>query len=450
MYFDWDFWSRPEQMWKPGPERHTVYLCGRGWGKTSVGANAVIWMSRNPEMCAGSIGIAGRTANDVNETMIEEGVLRWSPPNWQPVWNMSRKTLIWPNGCRARLYSGDVPKSFRGPNIGFLWSDELPHWQRAKKSWDMAMLALRKGKRSRSIVTTTPIGVPTIIKLVYKTDKSGIPITDDDGNKLPNPRSRIVRGTTYENRPNLSDDFYQEVMDSYEGTRLGLQEIHGEILLGVKEAPWKIEWIDTCEFDALPMLERVVIGIDPSGGKNEIGIIVVGMAAGKFYVLEDCSGEYTPEGWARAALDAWERWNAHDRCTDARFLMAVEDNYGGDMVESTIRMVRTLGLASKRRYSEVRIKRVKATRDKFKRAELVAPLWEFGKVARVGPPRRFIKLESQMINADPTRPTRDQELDRMDALVWAMLELSGDGTDRATGMRGLVGMQDELRRRLGR
>lgn len=450
MYFDWDFWARPEQVWRPGAERHTVYICGRGWGKSSTGANAVIWMSRHPEECAGSIGIAGRTANDVNETMIEEGILRWSPPDWRPVWNMHRKTLVWPNGCRARLYSGDVPTSFRGPNIGFLWADELPHWMRAAKSWEQAMLALRAGKRSRSVVTTTPIGVPTIVRLVYKTDRAGVPLTDDAGAKIPNPRSRVIRGTTYDNRPNLSADFYEEVLANYEGTRLGLQEIHGEILLGIKGAPWEMEWIDTCEPDDLPMLNRVVIGIDPSGGKNEIGIIVVGQAGDKFYVLEDCSGEYSPEGWATAALEAWTKWNAHPKCADARFLMAVEDNFGGDMVESTLQMVRTLGLANKRKWSDVRIKRVKATRDKFKRADLVAPLWELGKVSRVGPPRRFVKLEFQMTNADPSRPTRDQELDRMDALVWAMLELSGDGTDRGVGMRGLVGMQAELMKRLGR
>lgn len=457
MYFDWDFWARPNQVWRPGRHRHTVYLAGRGWGKSSVGANAVIWMSRHPELCAGSIGIAGRTANDVNETMIEEGIMRWSPPSWRPAWNMHRKTLIWPNGCRARLYSGDVPNSFRGPNIGFLWSDELPHWTRAAASWDMAMFALRAGRRTYSVITTTPIGVPTIVKLVYKTDKLGVPVTDESGVMVPNPRSKVIRGTTYENRPNLSEDFYQEVLETYEGTTLGQQEIHGLILLGVKGAPFKLDWFGTCEPEDLPMLSRVVIGVDPSGGKNEIGIVAMGEAQAMhngvmrshYFRLEDRSGEYGATGWATAVLELWEKWNDHPQAADAMMLVAVEDNFGGDMVEANIELVRAAGLGSKRRWGGVKIKRVKATQNKFKRAELVAGNYENGRVSRLGAPRRFTKLEFQMTNADPRKPAKDQELDRMDAEVWAMLELTADGSDRGTGMAGLADMGAELRKRLG-
>src|SRR5690606_24250371 len=80
----------------------------------------------------GWIGIAGRTANDVNETMLygPSGLMTISPPWFRPRHIASRKILVWPNGVRARLMSGDTPESFRGPNFGFLWCDELAYWKK--------------------------------------------------------------------------------------------------------------------------------------------------------------------------------------------------------------------------------------------------------------------------------------------------------------------------------
>lgn len=459
---DWGFWGRPEQQWEPGDERYTVTLAGRFWGKSSMGANAIRFMARHPDLCAGMMGLAGRTANETNQDLVREGVLKWSAPREAPRWHRSDKLLEWPSrapwhGCICRLFSGEKPAGFRGPNMGLFWADELPHWTRAEDSFTTLDLMVRAGPHPTILVTTTPLGVPVIIKLCFETGSDGMPLTDDGGAWIVRDDVRLIRGSSFDNIANAPAN-YVKTLRRLEGTTLGQQEVHGQILIGVKGAPFKMEWFENCEPEDLPMLSRVVIGVDPSGGGNEIGIVAMGEAVAmengvqrsRFFRLDDRSDEYEATGWATAVLELWEKWNEHPKAADAMLLVAVEDNFGGDMVESNIELVRAAGLGAKRRWSGVKIKRVKATQNKFKRAELVAGYYENGRVARVGAPRRFTKLEFQMTNADPKKPGADQELDRMDAEVWAMLELTADGSDKGgRGMSGLVGMQDELRRRLG-
>src|SRR5690606_7628003 len=133
LLYDWrGFWARPEQLWEPGPWGEII-LGGRGAGKNMAGAQNIRHVAGHAELCGGRakrnasdrhhgeggwIGIAGRTANDVNETMLygPSGLMTISPPWFRPRHIASRKILVWPNGVRARLMSGDTPESFRGPN----------------------------------------------------------------------------------------------------------------------------------------------------------------------------------------------------------------------------------------------------------------------------------------------------------------------------------------------
>ena len=436
---DWRFWGRPDQVWRPGPELFTVYLAGRGWGKTRVGAEAVRHVADNPELCGGrrkkgpgdtkhgtggQIGIAGRTANDVNETMLygPSGLMSISPPWNRPRHYPSKKLLLWPNGVIARLFSGDVPDSFRGPNIGFLWADELAHWSRIAKSWKTAKLALRHGDKPRVVVTTTPIGIQTLIELIYRC-KDGIPIPVGDGYK-PHPSTRIVHGSTYDNVANLAPDFLTEIVSEYEGTEEGDQELHGVVLLGVRGAPWSREWFRRCELDEVPEFVRVIVAVDPTvsegaetseGDPCECGIVVVGLGVdGRLYLLEDASGVMSPKAWGSKVVQCADAWSA-DR-------IVAEENQGGELVRMTIAAANP-----RKRY---RIQLVRATRDKFTRFALAAPLWQHERAVHVGSPRRYVRIEHQMVTANPNRPIAGQQLDRVDAVTWGALALLGDGTDR--------------------
>lgn len=447
LLYDWTFWARRSQLWRPGPEMHTFYLAGRGWGKTATGGGAVQYVAEHPELAGGRkkqgrwdrdhgngavIGIAGRTANDVNETMLygPSGLITRSPPWFRPRHFASRKLLVWPNGCVARLMSGDVPDSFRGPNFGFVWTDELAHWAKLKRSLSMLKLTLRHGKNPRAVHTTTPIGVEPLVEMLFALDDARLPRPARPGEPelqgfAIKDRVRIVKGSTYDNAANLASDFLSETVAEYEGTEEGDQELHGIILFGARGAPWRRDWIERCEPDDVPELALVVVGVDPTVSDGEIndndepcecGIVCVGVGVdGMVYVLEDASGVMSTREWGAKAIEVAERHGAD--------FLAVEENNGGELVETALRYV-----SPRRR--RIRIHRVRATKDKFKRAGLVAPMWEARRVRHVGSPRRFVKVEHQMCNFDPRKGPRGQLSDRMDALVWAMLAAVGDGTDR--------------------
>lgn len=440
---DWSFWARPEQRWEPGPERYTLFLAGRFFGKTATGANAIRFLNSHPDLCEGMTGLAGRTANETNQDLVREGILKWCREDEKPRWFRSDKLLEWPNrapwhGSVTRLFSGDVPEGFRGPNMGAFWCDELPHWAKPKESFDTLDMMVRVGPHPVIIVTTTPLGVPAIVELAFETDEAGVPIGKEGAWQVRDD-VRLVTGSTYDNVANAPAS-YMNVVRRMEGTRLGLQEIHGQILLGVPGALWEQAWVGRVE-DA-PELWRVVVAVDPAvskgDGSAETGIVVAGADGnGRFYVLEDASGHYSPEGWGQRVLDLWEKWNA--------WAVVEEDNQGGNLVEQPLRNLINRHTANARRYSPLRIERVRATKSKAKRASLVCGLWELGRVFHVGSPRRFVALEHQLTHFDPSKPDKGQACDRMDALVWAMLYLSGDGTDRAPVASQARGWGDVVR-----
>lgn len=158
-----------------------------------------------------------------------------------------------------------------------------------------------------------------------------------------------------------------------------------------------------------PPMRRIVVGIDPAVstkvGSNETGIVVVGMdEQGRGIVLDDESGQYSPEEWARKAVGLYRSHEA-----DA---IVAEVNQGGDMVASVIRA----------ESPNVPVKSVRATRGKWTRAEPIAALYERSKVFHVGV---FDQLEDQMCAFTPDfdRNEHGYSPDRVDALVWALTEL---------------------------
>jgi predicted phage terminase large subunit-like protein len=221
----------------------------------------------------------------------------------------------------------------------------------------------------------------------------------------------VTRGSTFENETNLAATFLTAVRSRYDGTRLGRQELHAELLSDTPGALWQLDWLDRDRVAKVPDLRRIVVAIDPAvsnnEGSDETGIVVAGVAADQqLYVLEDVSGRYAPHEWAKKAVDLYQR-HAADR-------IVAEVNNGGAMVEATIRTVN----------ANASFKAVHASRGKVVRAEPIAAMYEQRKVHHCG---NFAVLEDQMcaFTNDFDRGRNGYSPDRVDALVWALTELSG-------------------------
>ena len=370
-------------------------MAGRGFGKTRTGAE---WIRDRVREGARRIAIVGRTASDVRDVMVEgeTGILAVSPPWNRPQYEPSKRRITWPNGAVATTYTGDKPDQLRGPQHDTAWADELAAW-RYPEAWDMLMLGLRVGDKPRVIATTTPRPIKLIQDLVAR-----------DGDDVV-----VVKGSTFENIDNLAGPFKDQILRQYEGTRLGRQELYAELLEDVPGALWRRIWFEREDFrlSKAPDLERVVVAIDPavtSGDEsNETAIIVCGKTGDEGYVTDDRTLIGTPEQWGTAAVNAYVDHDAD--------LIVAEDNNGGEMVEYTIRTVaKNMGIS-------VNVKRIRASRGKYTRAEPIAALYEQGKIHHVGV---YSELEDQQCTWVPG----DDSPDRMDADVWGFTELMLQGT----------------------
>lgn len=388
----WREIARPEQLPPDGQWLTWMYCAGRGAGKTRSAAE---WVHEKAMTNPGvRIALVGRTPADVRDVMIEgeSGILAVAGPD-RPIYQSTKRRLTWPNGSMAQTYSAEVPSQLRGPQHHYAWADEAAAWTDAPKgdavdtAWNNLMLGLRLGDAPRCVVTTTP--KPNALTRTI----------------LSRPSTAVTRGTTYDNLANLAPSFRDEVLATYEGTRIGRQELLGEVLDDVEGALWTIALLDECRAAKAPDLRRVVVAVDPSGGTgpnhDEQGIIVAGLGVdGEIYVLADRSCSLSPHGWASRAVAAFHEFAA-DR-------IVAERNYGGDMVESTIHQVD----------AGVPIKVITASRGKAQRAEPVAAVYEQRRAHHVG---ALPKLEDQMCTWTPLDGTSP---DRMDALVWAVTDLT--------------------------
>lgn len=285
--------------------------------------------------------------------------------------------------------------------------DELAAW-RYPEAWDQLQFGLRLGDVPQTVVTTTPRPVPLVRQLVARSDV------------------HVTRGATFDNAANLSAAALAELRNRYEGTRLGRQELYGEILDDVPGALWTAATIDAGRVHEAPAhgLARVVTAIDPavtSGDESDLtGIVTAGVTDNGWcptcgpldagvrhaFVLGDDSLRSTPDGWCRTAVAAYDRW-AGDRIVG-------EVNNGGDLIETVLRTVD----------HAVPYRKVTATRGKRVRAEPIAALYEQGRIHHVGV---LPDLEAQLCSWTPEAPGSP---DRMDALVWAITDLMVDEPPR--------------------
>ncbi len=427
--YRWTFWARPEQISPAGDWSIWLIMAGRGFGKTRAGAE---WVRSIAESDGSArFALVGANYAETRTVMVEgeSGLLSIAPPDQRPVWEPSLKRLTWANGAQAHLYSAAEPEGLRGPQHSHSWCDEIAKWMnnagQAEAAWDNLKMGLRLGYRPQMVATTTPRPVPLV-------------------RALASAEVAITTGRTQDNALHLPDAFLTAMVADYRGTRLGRQELDGELIEEVEGALWTRGMIEGCRVDVIrhaelvsasrasglanpdghkgafrrsgsriksgmtDVMARIVIGVDPpaSATGDACGIIVAGLGAdGKAYVLADCSIEKaSPETWARKVAGAADRYDA-DR-------VIAEANQGGEMVKSVLRAADI----------SLPVKLVHASRGKVARAEPVAALYENGRVHHVG---AFERLEDEMcgllIGGGYEGPGRSP--DRADALVWALTEL---------------------------
>jgi phage terminase large subunit-like protein len=368
-----------------------LILGGRGAGKTRAGAEWVRSVARADPKAR--IALIGESEHEVRSVMIEgvSGLLAVHRRRERPQWNPSRRRLEWKNGAVAEVFTAENHEGLRGPQFSAAWCDELAKWRHAEATFDMLQFGLRLGERPRQVVTTTPRPIALLRKL------------------MADPSTALTRAGTRANAFNLSPVFLEHVLTRYGGTRIGRQEIEGEIIEERADALWTRAGLESCRVAAAPHLMRIVVAVDPPAsakkGADACGIVAAGRAAdGTIYVIEDASvAGLSPQGWATKAVALWRRLAADS--------LIAESNQGGDMVKAVINEADR----------EVPVVLKHATRGKYHRAEPVAQLYEQGRVKHAG---IYPALEDEMCDFGIDGLSSGRSPDRMDALVWAVTALT--------------------------
>jgi len=378
-------------------------IAGRGFGKTRL---ATEWCRKMSETHPRIAGI-GRRGFDVRATMVEgqSGLIAVCEAAKQTyLWEPSKREFTFQNGGKVHFYTAEEPDSLRGPQHHLAWLDEPAHMPLIDDVWDNLMFGLRLGTRPRVLVTTTPTPRKWMKELVKRDD------------------TIVIRGSTFENLENLAKTFADNIVSRYDGTRLGRQELYGEIIEDVEGALWDSDMItnahdfEETKLEGMPFtgydgraFERVVVAVDPAGTStarsDETGIIVVGKVGRQFFVLEDGSGKYSPDGWAKRVVMLYRKWSA-DR-------VVAEKNYGGEMVASNLR----------NQDDNLPITLVTSRRGKLIRAEPIAGLYEQSRILHVG------HLETLEMQELEWVPDEGPSPDRVDALVHGITDLAGSSRE---------------------
>jgi len=395
---EWLLRARIEQYLLGAQPATWLMIGGRGAGKTRLGAEWVNSLVRGFSPFAlgkhGHIALVGETLGDVREVMIEgqSGIVTISRHD-RPRFEASRRRLVWDNGAVAQIFSSEDPESLRGPQFEAAWCDELGKWKNDEACFDMLQFGLRLGRMPRQLITTTPRPTKLLKRL------------------MADPTVLRTRMRTADNAGNLAEGFMHMVEQRYGGTRLGRQELDGELIEDREDALWSRTALENARLDTPPQLQRIVVAVDPPASSHKAsdacGIVAAGLdAGGMAIVLADASIKAArPQDWAGAAVALYHALEAD--------CLVAEVNQGGDMVTAVIRAADPA----------VPVKAVRARRGKWLRAEPVAMLYQQGRVRHAG---RFPELEDEMCDFGPNGLSSGRSPDRLDALVWAVNELMPD------------------------
>lgn len=380
LMYNWDIWARPKQLEYRNNMFITLARCGRGFGKTRMSSEAMIEWERNGYRHFYICNINPGSVRDVN-VLGESGILACAPPWNKPEYQSSKACLVWPSGAKALMFSGAAPDQPRGKQCEKAIIDECFSYAFPEELYDNVAMGCRLGDNPQILITSTPKTTEFMRKL------------------MKDPRCHIISGSTFENKDNLATSFIQTMEEKYGDTRLGRQELYGELLNDNPNAAFNRAYIDQYRVEEiLEPLSYTAVSIDPSVSANKksnlTGIIVAGLGkeSGDAYVLDDLTQDGAPEHWAKVAIDAYHQYGCD--------CILYENNQGGLLVESVLKAVDP----------DIVCKPVNSSKSKLSRAEPVSIKYQKGKVHHVGV---FPKLEDQMVDWSPGDPSPD----RMDALV---------------------------------
>lgn len=381
----WEFWARNDQLPPPGDWRIWLFLGGRGAGKTRAGAE---WI--HGEILSGRarrVALVGPTMNDVREVMISgpSGLTQIGHETERPVYEPSRRRVSWPNGAVGFAFSAEEPDRLRGPQFDAAWVDELAAWEQDVATFDMLQFGLRLGDAPRLMATTTPRARALIKRL------------------MADETCAQTRSSSDRNEVNLADGFISAIRARYGSTELARQEIDGELVDDIEGALFRLSVIDQTRLTQAPVLDRLVIAVDPPAmaraNSDACGIVAVGQSGNEAFILADETVQgILPEAWAEKVANLADRLGADE--------IIAEANQGGEMVR-TVLAGAGIGRA---------IRLVHARVDKRRRAAPVAALYAAGRVHHVG---YFRALEDEMMAFGLSKASPN----RLDALVWGVSHL---------------------------
>ena len=394
LLYDWrGFHARPKQIAPDTDWDIWMALAGRGFGKTRSGAE---WVR---EMCTGDspirMAIISETQKDLEEVMVEgvSGILSCCHPDEMPTYLKKPVKLKWPNGSLVLGYTATTPEVLRGPQFHAAWCDELAKWRYARETWEQLQFGLRLGDHPKVFITTTPRPIQLMKDLIAGTEG----------------KIEIVKGSTLDNRSNLSPKYLKSVLKKYSGTRLGRQELDAEMLGDMPGALWTQGQIDTYRVnleEKVPEMSRTVVAVDiavsNTENSDEHGIMVCGVHGGTGYLIEDGSLKGSPVEWARRAIGLMDKHGAYG--------IVVETNQGGDLIRQTLESVRP----------GVCVIEVRASKGKHVRAAPIASLAEQGRIRHIG---NFPSLEEQLTLMTQEGYQGSDSPDRLDAYVWGFTQL---------------------------
>lgn len=406
---EWWWMARPEQV--PPEDAHFLflYLAGRGTGKTRSGAEWIVERAvRYPRNRAGKPTehlVVAESLSEARKVCVEGDsgilfVLDRRKIEYHYTRSPKPKIVLKETGVKIFFEGADNPDCGRGGNNTSMWLDEVCTWRRADQVWSEGLMpSLRadiEGDHPRCFVTTTPKPIPLLQGWLARTDGS----------------VAASRGSTFDNAANLSEHALAEMRLRYEGTRIGRQELYGEMLEGIEGALFSQSDIARTRVDIGPLnVTSRAMAIDPSltGAEDgdEMGVVVALRDENNhIYVVEDASIKLVGRD---AALHCWRVFERHE-CD----VMVYENNLGHAWLHQVLvdayRELQKEGFFEE--HTNPPLKPVRSYQGKQLRAEPVSMRYQQGRVHMVG---EWPQLERQLVSWDPL--SSNESPDRLDAFV---------------------------------
>jgi phage terminase large subunit-like protein len=213
----------------------------------------------------------------------------------------------------ASLFSGEEPDSLRGPQFELVVIDELARTRYQQDVFDNANSCLRLGDHPRMVITTTP-ELTQLMRKLYQMHLEG-------------ERVVLTTGETFDNEKNLPQRFLERLRSVYKNTRVWAQEVRGQLLLDPIDALWRSEWIIRDPVDE-KLIEKVTVGVDPSGGTDAVGIVVSALPTDATR-CSPTAASIVRLKWGNAVVRAHDDYDADHVC--------VEVNFGGAMCTDVVK-----------------------------------------------------------------------------------------------------------------